>query len=592
MSTDGAKDELDTNPFSQGPMTDDDHDDDEVHGSTRDDDTMTPFQDADVYPQDVNAFQQQQQQQQHSNTNNDDDGGHREQVDEPQPTSEAYMRTRSSSTTSSIKPRTRHQIEIVDALKTSEGANTSYIVYCIRFDGKEVRRRYSDFFSLRQALCALHPCFIVPPLPPKNSLSSYAVAGTNPNKAKEDAALINRRRRMLSTFLNRTLNHKVLGQDRTFQRFLSTETIWSEVIHSPPVTLCPKNPLRSSALKPTDSDMQALFATLPLPPSSAQLMNPDQRFLDSEAFTNKFSNHLAQTMEKVNRRLVKRWTDAASDWGEMGGGLNGFALRMGQEGSGGLDEATEKVGIAVDAGFTETNVMLQQWEAGFTEPLSEYTKFSDYIKTVLKFRHLKHVQYEMTRELLETKRSTLEELERSEMEAQRLERALDRVRLGSGDDASSTNNNDPNTSLTAAAAGTSTTSNLPPRSVLDIPSSSNISTTASLSTPAKKSGGGLFGAITHTFQGMVDSDPETTRRNNITKTRQSIQQLDQALKALINDLKQSSIAIQSDLDRFQRQKVIDLKHMCSDLAQCHKDWAQKNLDKWEEAKRAIDAIED
>jgi hypothetical protein len=225
--------------------------------------------------------------------------------------------------------------------------------------GREVRRRYSDFVSLRAALATLHPCFVVPPLPPKNTLSSYAIAGTNPSKAKEDVALIARRRRMLSTFLNRTLSHKVLGQDRVFQRFLDPETPWLDVLHSPPVTLVPKNPLRAAASDPTDPDLLALFANLPLPSSSSSLQHPDQRFLDSEVFTNKFSAHLSGSMEKVNRRLMKRWTDAAGDWSEMGGGMNGFALRMGEEdGAGGLDEATEKVGMAVDAGYTLTNSMV------------------------------------------------------------------------------------------------------------------------------------------------------------------------------------------------------------------------------------------
>lgn len=226
--------------------------------------------------------------------------------------------------------------------------------------GHECRRRYSDFFSLREALCKLYPCFIVPPLPPKNSLSSYAVAGTNPSRAKEDAALVNRRKRMLAVFLNRTLVHKTLGSDRTFRRFLHPETLWSEVLHAAPLINIPKNPLRAAASDPSDLDLQALFATLPLPPNSASLNNPDQRFLDSEAFTAKFSAHLQGSMEKVNRRLMKRWTEAATDWGEMGGGMNGFALRMGEDGQGGLDEATEKVGMAVDSGFTETNTMVSE----------------------------------------------------------------------------------------------------------------------------------------------------------------------------------------------------------------------------------------
>ncbi|KAG0656233.1 Sorting nexin, cytoplasm-to-vacuole targeting pathway/endosomal sorting [Rhodotorula mucilaginosa] len=497
----------------------------------------------------------------------------------------------------------RDAIQIVDALKTSEGASTPYIVYCIRFEGREVRRRYSDFVSLRQALATLHPCFIVPPLPPKNTLSSYAVSATNPAKAKEDAALIARRRRMLATFLNRTLLHPTLGQDRVFRRFLDPETPWHDVLHSPPVTLAPKNPLRAPAHDPTDPDLLALFANLPLPSSSATLTHPDQRFLDSEVFTNKFSSHLGGSMEKINRRLMKRWHDAASDWGEMGGGLNGFALRMGEDGADGLDEATEKVGMAVDAGYTLTNAMLSAWEQDFTEPLQEYTQFSNIIKGLLKYRHSKHLQYGAARELLESKRATLEELERSELEAQRLEKALERVRIvnddGGSDRAVSPTNANASTSTTttgfvgaaaegggiggAQAPGQQQHAPLPP-----LPSSSGALPT---SPPARKSGG-LVSALRHSVKGLVDSDPEATRRSSIGKTREQINQLDEAIKALTNDLRYASTTIQADLDRFQRQKVGDIREMCLDFSRFHKEWAMKNLAMWEEAKAAIDAIAD
>lgn len=47
-------------------------------------------------------------------------------------------------------------------------------------------------------------------------------------------------------------------------------------------------------------------------PSAAQpLRQPDQRFLESEAFTNKFEKHLSGSMEKVNRRVLKRWSGAS-----------------------------------------------------------------------------------------------------------------------------------------------------------------------------------------------------------------------------------------------------------------------------------------
>jgi sorting nexin-41/42 len=79
------------------------------------------------------------------------------------------------------------------------------------------------------------------------------------------------------------------------------------VLHSPPLSLVPKNILRAPAHNPTDANPPAAYAALPSPSAAASLRHPDQRFLDSEAFTNKFAGHLGGTMEKITRRTMKRW---------------------------------------------------------------------------------------------------------------------------------------------------------------------------------------------------------------------------------------------------------------------------------------------
>lgn len=76
------------------------------------------------------------------------------------------------------------------------------------------------------------------------------------------------------------------------------------------------------------------------------------------------------------------------------------------------------------------------------------------------------------------------------------------------------------------------------------------------------------------------------------------------------DLKYSSSTIQADLDRFQRQKVADLREMTISMARSHRDWCRKvcgdgihlclsfillivqNLAAWEEAKAEIAKIPD
>jgi hypothetical protein len=71
---------------------------------------------------------------------------------------------------------------------------------------------------------------IIPPIPSKNTIGDYAVKQA---KAKEDAAMIARRKRMLQTFLNRIARHPILSNERVFHRFLDGEVSWvSFVLYS------------------------------------------------------------------------------------------------------------------------------------------------------------------------------------------------------------------------------------------------------------------------------------------------------------------------------------------------------------------------
>lgn len=77
--------------------------------------------------------------------------------------------------------------------------------------------------------------------------------------------------------------------------------------------------------------------------------------MDSEAFTEKFQSHFSGTMEKVNRRVTKRWGERAHDMSELGGIWNGFSLVE----QGKLGEAIEKVGRAVDAEYLATAALVR-----------------------------------------------------------------------------------------------------------------------------------------------------------------------------------------------------------------------------------------
>ena len=210
----------------------------------------------------------------------------------------------------------------------------------------------------------------------------------------------------------------------------------------------------------------------------------------------------------------------------------------------------------------------------------------------------------MTRDTLESKKSTLEDLERSEIEARRLDQALNRAlsRVKPLDKESEVNvpgsEGDVDRTSSPTAEGTGAGSSVGSLSASTV----------------KKAGSGKFGflgALSHTLNGMVDADPEMTRRNNIGKTRDSITQvswspfllfkdfslttllyqLESSIQAITADLRYANSMIQADLDRFQRQKVSDFREMCLSYTNFHRDWCKKNMDMWTDAKKLIEDID-
>lgn len=159
---------------------------------------------------------------------------------------------------------------------------------------------------------------------------------------------------------------------------------------------------------------------------------------------------------------------------------------------------------------------LQELEQNWAEPLHEYSQFASIIKKLLAYRHQKHVQYEMTQDGLEHKREQLAELEKSEREARRLDAALGRGRANGGTSDAGQNPEQENGNVQdpGEVRQEETTPYLPPHPGPN---------------PARRRsktpGMGLLSALSYTLHGMMDVDPETSRRNSITKTRETISQV-------------------------------------------------------------------
>ncbi|KAH7408638.1 sorting nexin-like protein-41 [Phaeosphaeria sp. MPI-PUGE-AT-0046c] len=521
-----------------------------------------------------------------------------------------------------------------------DGVN--YIQYTINCGGLEVKRRYSEFASLRATLVNLHPTLIIPPIPEKHTMADYAA---KPTKAKEDAGIIELRKRMLAVFLNRCRKMKDVLDDGVYWRFLDPYTSWNDVLNSQPVSNIPKQILKAPPLD-TANPTQA-HSYLPVPSSSAKLKNggptsssgtpvappnnaampsaaahttpgpqvfgrfpPESRqlteeeldpyFVNFENTTKDIENLLQGPMEKVNRRLLMHLGNWGEDMADLGARFNAFSL---SEQSQSLAAAIEKTGQAVDSTYIGTTELASSLSASFSEPMRESAQFAGVVRAVLKYRVMKRIQEDMTKDELEKKRNLLESLEASEAEAKRLQQHL-----------SSTGHVPPTRSrATSNSSQRSGTAEPPPREEdsasidSDFPPTHGDTPSASQgapdnsnspsSSPHKKSPSGnfvtnkLFGSITHAFRGMADVDPEKTRRDQIGKTRDSLVQLEQALGVAEKDTKDASSGVMKDLRRFQEEKENDLRRYMMEFAQCHIDWAKRNKAAWEEAKVEVQNIQ-
>jgi hypothetical protein len=331
------------------------------------------------------------------------------------------------------------------------------------------------------------------------------------------------------------------------------------VLSSPPLSLVPKNILRAPAHDPTDASAAPAYAALPNPSAAHPLRRPDQRFLDSEAFTHKFAAHVDGPLERTTRRVLRRWGDAAQDGAELGAALNGASLHEG----GALAGALERVGQAADAGYVSTTRLLQALEHSWQEPLHEYGQFAGIITRLLQYRHQKHVQLEMTQDALDARRESLEDLEKHEREARRLDDALARARIGPGSEPAP----EPDAGLADTDADDDEAQRQLAATVPPHPGPSPVR--------RRLPGAGLLGALSYTLHGMLDADPAAARRAAISRTREGIAQLEDAQLLAAQDLKYASSTIQADLDRFQRQKVADLREMCIAMARAHKAWCEQ-----------------
>ena len=317
-----------------------------------------------------------------------------------------------------------------------------------------------------------------------------------------------------------------------------------------------------------------VFARFPPESSSLSEQELDPYFTAFETSIKELESLLMGPMEKVNRRTLNHLSSLASDLSELGARYNAFAL---SEPAPTLAPAIERIGQAADSSYIATEELSSSLGASFAEPMRENAQFASVIRNVLRYRVLKRVQQDMTTDELNKKKALLDQLERSEAEARRIDEYLSSSQhiqpppkrstsmrepqsshhhhrkdgSSGGEDTASIDSDFPPThgdfsSAPSAKIGTPERAPAPSTNHRKAPSAASITNK-------------IFGPLRHAVQGVVDADPERTRRDTISKTRETITQLEQAKVAAAQDVKDASASVLKDLKRFQGEKEDDLK---------------------------------
>lgn len=530
-------------------------------------------------------------------------------------------------------------IIINEAGKSREGSGRGHITYTIRLaPGTTVRRRYSDFESLRKLLRRLFPCTVVPPIPEKHTLGAYAA---NPAHAHEDASVIEHRQRTLGNFLNRCIAIPAIHDSWVLERFLDPNTSWKEVLQSERVTSLPRSSLQAPPVDPASASPAHGF--LPIPSNGASLrpsVSPQPRSRqgsedpsdeesgahpETESAAKEYESVIGNGLEKRARKINKHYATLANGYADLGGQFNSFSL----DSQGQFEKfapAVEKFGQAVDQGYISTNRLVEKLGVNFTEPLAKSVQLAVTARQVLRYRRQRELQVHMVGDALAQHEQQLSDLLKAETEAERMNAYLhadDRIanatsglmdrdhvvdKLGDHDrdhevsreslEADSTGDKTSTGDRTGESPSLDANDQEPEAEGDDIDGETeslvpSMSSESQSSIPAKSAGvrRGFklpkLSHINHAIHGMMDVDPQTTRRNNITRTRERIQQLKAALEVAKVDAEVAKSTVAAEISRYNTAKHEDIRAIVRAFVRCHIEWAEKNLESWTEAKQAI-----
>eukprot|EP00428_Durinskia_dybowskii_P066394 CAMPEP_0170387430 /NCGR_PEP_ID=MMETSP0117_2-20130122/17553_1 /TAXON_ID=400756 /ORGANISM="Durinskia baltica, Strain CSIRO CS-38" /LENGTH=494 /DNA_ID=CAMNT_0010643297 /DNA_START=72 /DNA_END=1556 /DNA_ORIENTATION=+ len=271
-------------------------------------------------------------------------------------------------------------ISVTDPTKCSEGFANSYISYKVHSNttrpgfeagSHSVVRRFSDFAWLSQELAREFPGMIVPPIPEKLTVGRFG----------ED--FVESRRRALEKFLQRVASHQELSNSQYFIVFLqSTEAGLSEA----------KSESKAKATK-SNSSISWLEGTVNKVTAGGKVPNLERSAADIKTDEiNQYITALEKQLVNVTKHaesLVKRSRETAITFFEFG---QSFTF-LGQSEGDTVGAALSQLGNTADNLAGSAHTFAEAEVIKLVEPLEEYTRMLQSIKTAIGQRNTKKFAY-------------------------------------------------------------------------------------------------------------------------------------------------------------------------------------------------------
>ncbi|GMM53701.1 Atg20 protein [Maudiozyma humilis] len=480
---------------------------------------------------------------------------------------------------------TSQSIQILEVNKISEGQGRAYVAYSIKYGDSVVKRRYSDFESLRNILVKLFPITLIPPIPKKEGIKTYgkAIAGTTgsrfilpsedmgsidlsnsvigENVPGSEETFIRHRIHMLTIFLNKVMNDPEVSKTSIITDFLEPNNVsWTEfVASSATFSSLPKSILNCNPMDPTNTSR--IYVSLPTPSTTQLIIPKEVRSVSNGSVSRKdpfdvveqeykrYESLLSDGIYKHNKKITSSLYGLKNDYRDVSTAAGCF------ESPNNSDVLIERYLSGISDLYEERNVLLENLVSGLhysvDEPFVETVGMVNSARDLIRFRKLKASQNDMIQKSLDSKKKQLTKL------------VAENSRFGHMDEA-------------IAHEPTATQVN----------SQSRGSSSESYS-------GKLFNRFNKIASFVKDSVsyPEVSPSVAISDLKRETEELEGFLKVTRPDLDVITDVIQHEqLPKFQNENSEEVGDILKCQAKLMRAYAEKNLELWKQLKEQQNAL--